>query len=133
MPRYDFVCDECEILWEKFILFSEYEEKCKKLKCPKCKKKKKVRQFLENKDIYGMVYQDPKTLGHQAERNTKEMGKYELESKLEKDKMYQIAETKNKYKPWYGTMDKPTRDKIQKSSGKEKKDIIKKYINEGNV
>lgn len=133
MPRYDFACDKCEIFWEESILFSEFDEKTKKLKCPSCKSKKKVRQYLEGKDVYGMVYQEPKTLGHQAERNTARMSKYELESKIEQDKVHQLAERKKKYQPWYGSMDKNVRKKIQNASGETKDKMIKKYVSKGEV
>jgi len=129
MPRYEFACDDCEIFWEKFIMFSEFDEKVKKIKCPQCKRKKTIRQYLENKNIYGMVYQDPSTVQHQADRNTKNMGKYELESRLESDKIHQIKKQKEQYKPWYGRMSKEDKKKIE-NSGDAKK-AIKKYIIDG--
>lgn len=132
MPRYEFICDECNIFWELQILFSEYDTKKKNIKCPQCKKKKTVRQYLENKDIHGYVYQDPSTVGHQAARNTERMGKLELQSKLETDKIHRIKEQKNKQPtPWYGKLAKSKMDQIQKASGADKDKIIKKYIETG--
>ena len=63
-----------------------------KKKCPECGKLK-LYQDLTGQHTF--VYQECKTLGHQAERNTERMGKYELESKRKKD-----SEAKKLKKNW---------------------------------
>jgi putative FmdB family regulatory protein len=74
MPVYEYVCDNCE---HTFDLKQGYHDKPKK-KCPACKKHKLRRVFSL---AYASVKQEAKTVGHQAQRNTEEMGRYELEEK----------------------------------------------------
>lgn len=74
---------ECEGCNETFSEIVQRKDKSRRKKCPICK------QFSLEQLLFaptGFVSQDAKTLGQQAERNTKKMGRYELEAKRHKHK-----------------------------------------------
>lgn len=68
-----YICDACD---HHFMISQERDEPLKK-RCPACKKNKLYQDLTGQ---HTMVYQEPKTLGHLAERNTERAGKYELEN-----------------------------------------------------
>jgi putative FmdB family regulatory protein len=72
MPTYQYKCDFCSF---EFEIKQGYHDKPKK-KCPQCKAHKLYRVY----SVYAAIIGEPKTLGHQADRNTQKMGKYELEN-----------------------------------------------------
>lgn len=72
MPTYQYRCDFCS---HEFEIKQKYDDKPKK-RCPKCKSHKLYRVY----SAYVAVRNEPKTLGHLADRNTQKMGKYELEN-----------------------------------------------------
>lgn len=74
ITRY-YICDNCG--HELSVRQNLHDEKRLK-RCPKCKKHA-LYQDLSGQHTH--VYQEPKTLGHLASRNTERFGKYELESK----------------------------------------------------
>jgi hypothetical protein len=92
-----------------------------KKKCPECGKYK-LYQDLTGQHTF--VYQDCKTLGHQADRNTERMGKYELEAKREDHGKAKKLKQKKK-KPWYNPDGK---DLTKELSHLNTKDKQKKYL-----
>jgi len=87
-----YVCDHCDY---SFMIQQDRDAPLKK-KCPACGKRKLYQDLAGQ---HSFVYQDCKTLGHQAERNTERMGKYALEDKRNKHKKIK----KDKPKPWYNS------------------------------
>lgn len=84
-------------------------------KCPKCK------GHSLYQDLTGMhvsVIREATTIGQLAEKNTKKMGRYELEHKMEKDGLNEQAKNREK------------RKKLNKLSVMTKEQKVK-YINEG--
>lgn len=89
VTRY-YICDECDY---HFVTEQKIHAPLKK-KCPECGKKKLYQDLTGQ---HSFVYQEPKTLGHLAERNTERAGKYELEAERAKHK-----KIKSEGKPkWY--------------------------------
>ena len=89
MPLYEYLCSSCEY---RFTIQQGMKDK-KKKKCPECKKGK-LNRVMGIPSVF--VKGEPSSLGHLAERNTKKMGRYELEDKKEKDKVNDKADGKNK-------------------------------------
>jgi putative FmdB family regulatory protein len=78
---YDYACSYCQ----HEIRDVEQSLHDKPLKrCPSCRKHKLERIILVAP--YAAVTQDPKTLKHLADRNTKKMGTYERQSREKKEK-----------------------------------------------
>jgi DNA-directed RNA polymerase subunit RPC12/RpoP len=137
VTRY-YVCDACE---HEFVLEQPMMEDLKKV-CPKCKKQA-LYQDLTGQHVF--VYQECKTLGHQAQRNTERMGKYELESKRKQDKEAKEkprldhmkkhgvvpanATEIPKNKSWYNTTGENLTEKLKPVLEDPKK--TQKYIEEG--
>ena len=118
MPVYEYECQnqDCQFGFE--IEQSIKDEAY--IKCPACKKRKLERLLFP---VAGFVRKDPTTLGQQAERNMKKMGKEGLASarrKLEKEQEQSRQESlqrlekslppgakitqKAEHKPWYGKL-----------------------------
>jgi putative FmdB family regulatory protein len=137
MPIYEYECNNCGHTLE---VKQSYQDTPKK-KCPECKKYK-LRRVISL--IYAAVKGTATTVKQQAERNTAEMGKYELQERRqqhEKEKQQAklqslktagvVPETTTEIpskKSWYNPEGKDL--------GKELKDIntvekTKKYIIEG--
>jgi acetyl-CoA carboxylase beta subunit len=77
-----------------------------KKKCPKCGKMKLYQDLTGQ---HSFVYQECKTLGHQASRNTERMGKYELEHKRKKHRSLR----KESNKPWYNSDGKNLKQELK--------------------
>lgn len=77
-------CDKCS---KEFAIIQKKTEKTPNKRCPRCKIIME-RQLLGQPIVF--VSQDPTTVAGLAEKNTKKMGKYELESKRKahEDSMY---------------------------------------------
>ena len=75
MPTYDFECQKCAYYTE--IKQGIYDPA--KHECPHCGEKSLVKVFINAPAMF--VRGEPTTIGHQADRNTQNMGKYELEDK----------------------------------------------------
>jgi hypothetical protein len=101
------------------IVEQQLHDRLKK-RCPNCRKYK-LYQDLQGQHTF--VYQEPKTLGHQAERNTERMSKYELEQKRSKEK-----KLKKRPQPWYNTEGKQLNKEL---SDLDTVDKQRKYIMEG--
>lgn len=85
--RYDYECRECEYAEE--IIQSIHEESL--TICPKCNSETFRRVINSAPAISVKNYE---TIGSLADRNWKEMGTYEKDSKVEKDGLDKIAEKK---------------------------------------
>lgn len=80
ITRY-YVCDNCSNL---LVVQQELHDEHRYKRCPKCKKHK-LYQDLTGQHTF--VYQEPKTIGHLANRNSERAGKYELEAELRRQKL----------------------------------------------
>lgn len=118
MPLYVYQCDDCEIALEEY---QGYHDEPLKL-CPKCEHETLYRVLFAP---YVSVVNEPKTVAQLADRNTKKMGHYELESKIHEDKELRKSPKEEK-RPWY----RPDRD-LDKSLSKLTPEQTVKYITEG--
>ena len=114
MPTYEYKCSACEYGFE---IAQSIKDKTKK-NCPKCKKNKLERVFGTP---FIFMKGEPQTIAHWAERNTAQMGRYELG-----DKRGEQEESKKK-----AVRDAPkgaTKKEIRKMTPEQKK----RYIEKGN-
>lgn len=127
MPTYEYGCCECGYEFEIHQNFSDKPL----VDCPKCNLL--GLQRIISGGLCSFMQQDPKTLGHLADRNTKKMGHYELQEKRKYQeesgnaahaKALEEAGVIKDYKPFYG---KPDVD-ISKLKTREQQ---QKYILEG--
>lgn len=79
MIRRVYICDSCNHSLE---VYQDLHDEKRLKKCPVCKKNKLYQDLTGQ---YHCINQEPKTLGHQAARNTAAMGKYELQEKRAQD------------------------------------------------
>lgn len=130
-----YICDACDYYFE---IVQERDETLLK-RCPKCRKHK-LYQDLSGQ--HAIIIGEPTTLIHQADRNTKNFGKYELEDKKKKDAFEQKkmrkkpliekglipedALEKERKPAWYGELPKTKEKEIMSDKTK-----AKKYIQEG--
>ncbi len=114
-----YICDSCD---HHFEISQERDESLKK-KCPACKRNTLYQDLTGQ---YAMIYQEPKTVGHLAERNTERAGKYELESARAKHKRVK----KEGAKPWYNPDGKNLPTALSHIDSVEKK---QKYIMNGEI
>lgn len=128
-----YICDACEHTFE--VQQPLHEEKLKK--CPQCE-----RETLYQ-DLRGQYHaiREVKTLGQLAERNTKKLGRYGLDSKVEQERQKKLKKNqevlkksgvdlpleKCEHKPWYGTLNSESATKINKMTTEQKA----KYIMDG--
>lgn len=91
MPLYVYQCDDCEIYFEEVQGYHDDPLTV----CPKCEQEKLYRVLFPP---YVSIVQEPKTVQQLADRNTKKMGHYELESKQLMDRP---EAAKPKHRPWY--------------------------------
>lgn len=101
-----------------------------KRKCPECGKYK-LYQDLSGQHTF--IYQEPKTLGHQASRNTERMGKYDLEERRQKDAKVEQAKKQSK-KSWYNPDGTNLKNELAHLSEGTKEEVAAKkhkYIMEG--
>jgi putative FmdB family regulatory protein len=79
---YDYECSECKYFMED--VYQSIKDDAL-TKCPQCKNETLERIITGG--IYGHVYQEPTTIGQQADRNWKNKGHYEksnIEAKADK-------------------------------------------------
>jgi DNA-directed RNA polymerase subunit RPC12/RpoP len=114
-----YICDNCSFSFEH--LHKSMHEEMKK-KCPQCGKSK-LYQDLSGQQT--LIYKEPLTIGHQAERNTARAGVYELE-----DARSKTRKTKTKHTPWYNTDGTNLKQKLSHLNTNEKK---QKYIMTGEL
>jgi len=79
MPTYDFECEKCAYYTEIKQGINDSSTHT----CPHCEKPTLVKVFINAPAMF--VRGEPTTIGHQADRNTQKMGKYELQDKQHKD------------------------------------------------
>jgi putative FmdB family regulatory protein len=136
--RYDYECSNkrCRFGFEIHQRVSEEPLK----KCPACKKRSLERVILEAPLVF---MGDPRTIGGLLDKNTRKMGKYELQEKRrlhkESEKAARVEARKQiaanlppgaklaplqENRPWYGKLPK----NIEKSSDPKR---VMKYIREG--
>ena len=99
MPLYDYVCSNCQHKIEDM-----YQSiKAKPLvKCNKCNKMT-LERVIYGGDVF--VRREATTIGQLSDRNTKKMGKYELESKQKEDNTKQERSEKQKLHKKINSMD----------------------------
>lgn len=119
VTRY-YICDACG--HHMVVEHDSIHEPLKK-KCPECKK---LKLYQDLTGQHAFVYQEPKTLGHLAERNTERMGKYDLEMRRKKDE--ERNKLKKKPSTWYNKEGKDLKKELSHLTTREKKH---KYIMEG--
>ena len=119
ITRY-YICDACD---HHMVVEHKNMDSPLKRKCPECGKKE-LYQDLTGQHTF--VYQDPKTLGHQAQRNTERMGKYDLEMRRKKDE--ERNKLKKKPSTWYNKEGTNLKKELSHLNTPEKKH---KYIMEG--
>lgn len=131
-----FICDNCDYSFEEYM---DRDEKLK-VKCPSCKKNK---LYQDLSGVYVGV-SNVTTIGQLAEKNTKSMGRYELENKYRQmeikekeekkkreDKIRAIGGVIPEYKSPIPETPKNVRQSIESQSGENRQKRIEKYIMEG--
>ena len=112
MPTYEYKCSSCG---HGFEIVQSMKDRAKR-KCPKCEKNKLARVFGTP---FIFTKGEPQTIGHWAERNTAQMGRYELG-----DKKGAQEEAKKKAA---GSIPKgATKKEIRKMTPEQKKRYIEK-------
>jgi len=113
-----YICDNCCHEFE--FIHNSIHDPLKK-KCPECGKIK-LYQDLTGQSTF--IYQEPKTIAHQAHRNTERMGAYELQEKRDKDNTVQKEKQENR-KRWYNPEGKDLKKSLSDlKTPKQKKDYI---------
>ena len=113
MPTYEYACSNCGHSFEIVQLMKDK----KKRKCPSCKKIK-LKRVIGKPMVF--IKGEPQTVGHQAERNTEKMGRYELGDKEGKRK-----ESSKKEQSSLGSGPASPRQ-IRKMTSEQKKKYIEK-------
>jgi len=86
MPLYDFECEPCAYYTE----IRQGPEDPDTHPCPLCEQETLKKVFINPPAI--SVIGEPSTIGHLADRNTKKMGRYEIEDKNKKSNINQDKE-----------------------------------------
>ena len=123
MPTYQYKCNNCDHYFE---IVQSMKDK-KKRKCPECKKLK-LQRLLGQPMIF--VKGDPSTIGHWAERNTENMGRYEIGDKSgqQEEAKEKVKNQSSKEKPWYKKHQTASNSEVSKMSEEQKT----RYIKDGN-
>ena len=119
MPTYDYKCSECDHEMEVFQGFDEDFL----TKCPECEKET-LEQVISVPHF--SVKGEPKILIQQAERNTKKMGKYELEERRLAAAEGTRGKKKEVQKSWWEKNATKSNKEVAKMSPKEKSTYIEK-------
>jgi hypothetical protein len=143
--EYELECGKCEINWTKLLERDKLEKFLKTAKCPLCDKKKDVYQVFS---FNFSVMQDPKTIGHLADRNTQKMSSEEIEQKtiesknaykkdkskylerLEESGQAQSQQKEDNKEPWFGKLKDNEQKKLEQNPTKDK---VEKFIHTGEV
>ena len=113
MPTYEYACSGCG---HSFEIVQPMKDKTKR-KCPSCKKTK-LKRVIGTPMVF--IRGEPQTVGHQAERNTEKMGRYELG-----DKEGERKESSKKEQTSLGSGPASSRQ-IRKMTSEQKKKYIEK-------
>ena len=90
MPLYDYVCSNCQ--YEIGDMYQSIKAK-PLVKCDKCNKMT-LERVIYGGDVF--VRREATTIGQLSDRNTKKMGKYELESKQLHKKINSMDDTQKR-------------------------------------
>jgi hypothetical protein len=84
MPDYTFECEKCSNQIVLFFTMSEYDKKCKTVKCPSCKGPL-VRNLLADnvKGFISSSLSNCKTIGQYAEKQSAKYSKQQVEDIIE--------------------------------------------------
>jgi hypothetical protein len=85
MPEYSFRCSKCSHSFSHIWSISSYDNNLKNTNCEKCGASEIFRNYQEDNIV--VSYHEATTIGQLAEKNTKKMGKYELENRMQNDNM----------------------------------------------
>ncbi len=85
MPEYNFQCNKCETLFNKFWSMADYDKRSKNVKCPNCKTKKVYRDYATDQVTSNVVpmLSECSTLQRYAEKQSKQYGKEKCEKMAE--------------------------------------------------
>lgn len=126
MSGYNCVCDDCKHEFQsKGIKDPNSHWKLPPNKCPKCKGESITTSVIVCKSPTGFVTKEPKTLGQQAARNSKKMGRAKVEDLVAKEQSEKIS-TKPK-KPWWKS------DNSTSKIANLNPDAKRRYIMEGKI
>tara|TARA_R110000824_G_scaffold162282_3_gene337920 strand:- start:8315 stop:8689 length:375 start_codon:yes stop_codon:yes gene_type:complete len=122
MPTYQYKCNNCD---HAFEIVQSMKDK-KKRKCPECNKLK-LKRLIGTPMVF--IKGEPSTVGHWAERNTQNMGRYELGDKTGQQKEANDKAKKQtaQEKPWYSKHQTASTSEVSKMSESEKT----RYIRDG--
>jgi putative FmdB family regulatory protein len=95
MPNYEYLCNSCS---HNFQIVESIKAESQSI-CPICKANS-LHRVIHAAQVF--TKEDPKTIGHQADRNVSKMGKYELEAKR-----YHHAEAGNRARKMSGRKPRP--------------------------
>lgn len=81
MPEYSFTCEKCDHNFSEIWSMKEYDCKVGNTKCPSCKSKQVYRDFLSDNFVPNYVkgLHEAATLGEYADKQTKKLGKAQVE------------------------------------------------------
>lgn len=108
MPTYTYYCERCGLYCEFNRSIKAYTPQ---EKCPNCNKKDKMRRDFCVDNVYTtarLSLNEINTVGHYAERQTEQKGKYELEA------MRKSFVTKKEEKPLPDGFSKVTQEQYEK-------------------
>lgn len=87
MPEYSFYCRKCKHKFSRYWNISQYDKEIDLIECESCSADKSFVSRDYQEDNMVVSYHEVKTIGQLADRNTKKMGKYELQDKMREDNM----------------------------------------------
>lgn len=119
MPKYTFICEDCDKQSEFSWMLSEYDTSIKSCKCSHCKSKKIYRDY-QSDDVNCKV-KEIKTIGQLAEANTRK-NKNKINEESAKEREQKPVEKK----PWYHSQGKATNKQINKMSQEQRTAYIMK-------
>ena len=123
MPTYEYKCSNCEYQFELRQSFKDIPKK----KCPKCRKLSLEKLLFAPDVIVRLGTSDIKTIGHLADRNTQQMGKYKLDELTEKDPIEQRKKKAKEKAPWWRPGTTGPNKKLAKMNKEEKKRYLGEY------
>ena len=125
MPEYSFLCENCAHKWSIVCSMNEYADK---QSCPSCRKRKTVfRNFEEDQTHASVVLSlsEVKTLGHYADKQTKQYGKAKCEEMAREFKTKKV-EGGRELPAGMSRMERPTDAPIWPGQTKKKRRSRKK-------
>ena len=117
MPEYEYRCEACK---HNFSVNQEIKKYKPKKKCPECKKHK-LERIISAPSIF--VKGEAQTIGQLADRNTKNMGRYELSDARARQEEGNLK--KKKGAPWHHSTGDANPDEINKMSDSQKHNYVR--------